>query len=173
VAPAIVAHIHNEAVAIVVAQEMAVKFGEAARQHFGNVNVARAAACRLANIIAVAFHPVAITSLRFRSKRAHTHPPVAASSLHRQIYLGPGLMHERLMRGHCGGEPLSIHRSNEVPGFKLRARRAKRTGFIRVPGIAAQETVDAIAAGRVIPGEIRAQEPNGVARRLAVSPPMS
>ena len=74
------------------------------------------------------------------------------------------------MRGHRG-EPLSVHRSNEVPGFKLRARRAKRTGFIRVPGIAAQETVDAIAAGRVIPGEIRAQEPNGVARRLAVISP--
>ncbi len=112
--------------------------------------------------------PVSIAGLRFTPKRAHAHPPLAVSSLHRKVDLGSGLMHERLMRGRRLREPLPVHRSDEVAGFELHAGRAQRTRFIRVPGIAVQETADAVAAGGVIPAQVRAQEPNRVARRLPV-----
>ncbi len=134
---AIVAHIHDQPVAIVIAEKVPVKLGKTAWPHIRDVDIARAPARGLADIIAIAFNPVAVARLPLISQRAHTHTLLAIRRLHRKVNLCPSLMHKRLMGGRRCAQPLPVHRRDDAPSFKLDAWRTQGARLILRPGIAA------------------------------------
>src|SRR5215469_4612668 len=168
---AIVAHIHDETVTIVIPEKMAMELGKAPCHHIGDVDVTRPPAGSIADIIAVALDPVAVAGLLLVSKGPHADLPHAVSSFDGQVNFGSSLMHERMMRRHRSAQPLPIHRGNHIPSFKPNARCPKRTGLICLPGIAAQKTADAIAGGGTVPDDIGAQKADGIDGFLAVIAP--
>ncbi len=170
VSAAIVSHVNDQRVAIDLAQIAAVKFGEAARTHVGDVHVADGAARALVDDAAMGLDPLAVARGHFIGGRPDSqHARQAALRIADSAkHFGVGEIHQQRVRMRGGIEAPAANGQQRIAFADVQTRRGQRRAFRFVPRITADNVRDAPRLRGLVVREIRSKKTDFIMRRFAV-----